>query len=264
MTKGLIAWKEKSLLSHVVCKLAWGSIVYNIWRQKFSYQICTEEQILHQINWEVCTRVVGKCNGRFKVSYINEKICLNWGIPSNILLYWLVGVLCWFLGDLVVQFLLRSCWLAVWFNLRVYAPLFFFYSFVQFLLMCRYDSFSWMVFVVFLWLSQKIGLCVWLLFCFSYSVTLFQYWVLLAGERILFQLCGMKKYIHPKKILTCACLLTCEKHILFNRIFSNSFDVNKKTYILHIFKKYMTILYTYTVFGEISSNPIERKPLPIS
>lgn len=143
-------------------------------------------------------------------------------------------------------------------------PHFFFYSFVQFLLICRYDSFSWMVFVVFLWLSQKIGLCVWLLFCFSYSVTLFQYWVLLAGERILFQLCGMKKYIHPKKILTCACLLTCEKHILFNRIFSNSFDVNKKTYILHIFKKYMTILYTYTVFGEISSNPIERKPLPIS
>lgn len=46
--EGLIAWKGKSLLS-VVCKLAWGFVVYNLWRHrnnlKFGDQISREEQI---------------------------------------------------------------------------------------------------------------------------------------------------------------------------------------------------------------------------
>lgn len=71
LNEGLIAWKGKSLLG-VVCKLAWGSTVYNLRTHrnnlKFGNQICSEEQILHHISWEVCTQVMRKCKDRFKAS----------------------------------------------------------------------------------------------------------------------------------------------------------------------------------------------------
>jgi hypothetical protein len=49
--EGLKVWKGKSL-NGVVCKLAWGATVYNIWRHrnsvKFGNRLSTE-QIVHHI-----------------------------------------------------------------------------------------------------------------------------------------------------------------------------------------------------------------------
>lgn len=63
----MIGWKGKSL-KNVVCKLAWGSCVYNLWKQrnnvKFGTQPSSEEKTLQNKCWKVSSRVVGK--GKFK------------------------------------------------------------------------------------------------------------------------------------------------------------------------------------------------------
>ena len=53
-------------LKGLVCRLVFGSVVYNLWRTrnefKYSGQPHTEEQILKKILWEVRVIIVGKVN----------------------------------------------------------------------------------------------------------------------------------------------------------------------------------------------------------
>ena len=64
----------------MVCKLAWGAAVYNIWRQrndvKHGNRINLEEKVLQKICWELRSRIVGK--GKFKATNENVAICSSW------------------------------------------------------------------------------------------------------------------------------------------------------------------------------------------
>lgn len=86
VNQGLRKWKGKTLLA-MVCRLAWGSIVYNIWKfrndVKFGNSLMTEEKILRKNCWEVRSRLVS--GGEVKGSAENIALCLNWGIPMKIL-----------------------------------------------------------------------------------------------------------------------------------------------------------------------------------
>lgn len=87
LREGLAVWRGKSLLG-VICKIAWASTVYNLWRHrnslKFGNSLWSEEQIKIQIKWEIGTWIMGNAKGKFRASTINE-LFANWGIPSNIL-----------------------------------------------------------------------------------------------------------------------------------------------------------------------------------
>ena len=52
LNKGVREWKGKSL-GAVICKLAWSSAIYNMWRQrnvvKFGNQLISEEIMLQEI-----------------------------------------------------------------------------------------------------------------------------------------------------------------------------------------------------------------------
>jgi hypothetical protein len=67
LSKGVREWKGKNLRA-VICKLAWGSAVYNLWRfrsdVKFWNQTISEEKMLQKICREVRTRIMW--NGNFK------------------------------------------------------------------------------------------------------------------------------------------------------------------------------------------------------
>jgi hypothetical protein len=84
LIKGPSVWRGK-ILKGVVCKLAWGSIVYNIWRHrnnvKFGNRLCTKEQILQNICWEVRTRIVVQGKRKFKAFEDNEKLCITGEFP---------------------------------------------------------------------------------------------------------------------------------------------------------------------------------------
>jgi hypothetical protein len=60
------SWRFNSLKG-LLCRLVLGSAGYNIWRTRNEIRHaghpCTEEQILKNILWEVCAKVVGK--GKF-------------------------------------------------------------------------------------------------------------------------------------------------------------------------------------------------------
>jgi hypothetical protein len=51
-------------LKDVVCKLAWGSAVYNIWRHrndvKYGNKMNAKEKMLQKVCWEVRTRIIGE------------------------------------------------------------------------------------------------------------------------------------------------------------------------------------------------------------
>lgn len=86
LRKCIREWRGKSL-KVVVCKLAWGSAVYNIWRYRndmeHGNEMYSEEKLLQKICWEVRTRIAGK--GKFKENEENVAICNNWGISLNVL-----------------------------------------------------------------------------------------------------------------------------------------------------------------------------------
>jgi hypothetical protein len=68
-----------------MCKLAWGSTVYNLWRfrndVKFGNSLCSEEKLLQKISWEVMIHMVSK--GKYTESIENVSLCSNWGISQN-------------------------------------------------------------------------------------------------------------------------------------------------------------------------------------
>lgn len=70
-----------------MCKLAWGTTVYNLWGHrnnvKFGNNMISEEKLLQKICWEMRTRIIGK--GKFKKNEENEAICNSWSIPPTIL-----------------------------------------------------------------------------------------------------------------------------------------------------------------------------------
>jgi hypothetical protein len=78
--------KSKSLKA-VVCKLVWGSSVYNLWRYrndlKFGNQALSEDRILQRICREFRTCIVGE--RKFQVNEKTVAICNNWGSSHNIL-----------------------------------------------------------------------------------------------------------------------------------------------------------------------------------
>lgn len=62
LSKGIKEWRSKSLQA-VVCKLAWGASIYNIWRQR--------NDVKHEN--QIRSRIVGK--GKFKATDENVAVC---------------------------------------------------------------------------------------------------------------------------------------------------------------------------------------------
>jgi hypothetical protein len=87
MQLGIKNWGNKALKG-LVCRLVFGSVVYNLWRTrnvlKHSGQPNTEEQILKKILWEVRARIVGK--GKFPKTRENLSLVLLWNLPADILI----------------------------------------------------------------------------------------------------------------------------------------------------------------------------------
>jgi hypothetical protein len=83
---GCSSWKCNTLKS-LLCRLALGSTVYNIWctrnEIKHAGHPSTEEQILKKVLWEVRARVAGK--GKFPRTRENILLCSLWNL-SEILL----------------------------------------------------------------------------------------------------------------------------------------------------------------------------------
>jgi hypothetical protein len=52
-----------------LCKLAFGAVVYHLWKQRN--------------NWVIRTRVMGA--EKFKNSSVNKDICCRWGLQDSIL-----------------------------------------------------------------------------------------------------------------------------------------------------------------------------------
>jgi len=56
-------WQGKGF-KDVVCKLAWCSAVYNIWRHrndvKYGHKANAKEKMLQKVCWEVRTRIIGE------------------------------------------------------------------------------------------------------------------------------------------------------------------------------------------------------------
>jgi hypothetical protein len=80
------SWRCNTLKS-LLCRLALGSSVYNIWctrnELKHAGHPNIEEQILKKVLWEVRTRVAGK--GKFPRTRENILLCSLWNL-SEILL----------------------------------------------------------------------------------------------------------------------------------------------------------------------------------
>jgi hypothetical protein len=81
-------WKGKKLKS-ILCKLAFGAIVYNIWKHQNSLKFCnnvkSEEQILQTICWEIGSRIMRKGKGKFNYNSMNVELCENLGILLRVL-----------------------------------------------------------------------------------------------------------------------------------------------------------------------------------
>jgi hypothetical protein len=83
---GLNDWSCKSLKA-ILCRLALGSVVYNIWctrnEIKHAGHPKSEEQLLKKILWEIRARVVGK--GKFPKNKENLELCSLWNLPADVL-----------------------------------------------------------------------------------------------------------------------------------------------------------------------------------
>jgi hypothetical protein len=78
----------------VLCRLVLSSTIYHILQAKnaikFQGRVLTEEQILHRIYWEVCSRKSGK--GKFPISRVNVSLCHVWIIAESVLFGFLVSL----------------------------------------------------------------------------------------------------------------------------------------------------------------------------
>jgi hypothetical protein len=85
LTLGLNDWCSKSLKA-ILCKLALGSVVYNIWctrnEIKHAGHPSSKEQLLKKILWEIRAKVVGK--GKFPKNEENLGLCSLWNLPADI------------------------------------------------------------------------------------------------------------------------------------------------------------------------------------
>lgn len=67
LKKGVKDWRGKNFKA-VICRLACGSVVYHLWRQrndeKFGNMSISEEKMVQMISWEVRTRIM--CKGKIE------------------------------------------------------------------------------------------------------------------------------------------------------------------------------------------------------
>jgi hypothetical protein len=86
LTLGLNDWCSKSLKA-ILCKLALGSVVYNIWCNwneiKHAGHPSSEEQLLKKILCKIRAKVVGK--GKFPKNEENLGLCSLCNLPADIL-----------------------------------------------------------------------------------------------------------------------------------------------------------------------------------
>ncbi|GLT52885.1 hypothetical protein SLA2020_261960 [Shorea laevis] len=84
--EGMQHWRKKILKAYV-CRLALGSTVYHIWKNrnelKHGTHPLSEDHIIQRIKWEVRSGVISK--GSFKKTRGNETICCRWRIDIRIL-----------------------------------------------------------------------------------------------------------------------------------------------------------------------------------
>lgn len=84
--EGLLQWKRRVFKAYT-CRLALGSTVYHIWRNrnalKYDNHPLFEYQLLQKIKWDVRVRLMGK--GKLRKTKGNVDICYRWGIDPNIL-----------------------------------------------------------------------------------------------------------------------------------------------------------------------------------
>jgi hypothetical protein len=77
----VLAWSVNALkgksLKVSLCKLAFGIVIFHLWKQKNDIRdgnvVRSEEQILKRIDSEMCTQIMGAC--KFKKSAENVAIC---------------------------------------------------------------------------------------------------------------------------------------------------------------------------------------------
>jgi hypothetical protein len=83
---GCNSWGKKSLHG-LICRLVFGSVVYNIWHTRNDIRhdgvLKNKEQLLKHIFWEIRSRVAGvKIFPRTKE---NALLCYLWNLPAGIL-----------------------------------------------------------------------------------------------------------------------------------------------------------------------------------
>lgn len=68
-----------------MCKLVLGAVVYHLWKKRNDVRhgniLKSEEQILHRIDWEVRTCIMG-C-GKFGNIAANRELCSKWGLQDS-------------------------------------------------------------------------------------------------------------------------------------------------------------------------------------
>jgi hypothetical protein len=83
---GIKNWGNKALKG-LLCRLVFGSVVYNLWRTRNEVKHYgspnTKEQIVKRILWEVRARIVGK--GNFPKTRENISLVSLWNLPVSML-----------------------------------------------------------------------------------------------------------------------------------------------------------------------------------